>query len=253
LQHEPNRPDFHKLVQQLADHISASESTVILTGAGISTESGIPDFRSPSSGLWNQIDPMEAMSTRAFQDSPKRFYEIALKTWLSPLVDAKPNSAHRAIATLQASNLISGIITQNIDGLHQKAGSQQVLEVHGHVRTVTCTCCRRSYPMEFALKQVRHNRAPLCSDCNAPLKPDIVLFGDAMSPDFESALELACNSDLLIVVGSSLMVGPANTLPLYAGSYIINNLDTTPLDHGATLLLPFPAGQVWPAVEEILI
>lgn len=225
---------------------------VVLTGAGISTESGIPDFRSPGTGLWERMDPMETLSARAFWENPARFYRVAAETWLPPLLEARPNAAHQVLARLEAAGVVKCVITQNIDGLHHKAGSRRVLEVHGHLRWAKCTRCGRRYDLEAVLRQLLDsNVGPYCP-CGGPIKPMVVLFGDPMPPAFEEALAESARCDLMVVVGSSLTVDPANALPVLAPRVIINNLQPTPMDERAALRLPYPAGVVWAAVAQRL-
>ncbi|MGI6129441.1 MAG: SIR2 family NAD-dependent protein deacylase, partial [bacterium] len=190
--------------------------TVVFTGAGISTESGIPDFRSRGTGLWNHIDPMEYLSADALYARPETFWKYFSKVF-GPTLNAKPNAGHLALATLEKAGYIHTTITQNIDGLHQKAGAQNVLEVHGHIRTVRCNRCGSTYPMETALAQLSKRPQPTCEKCGQGVRPDVVLFGDMMPPAFGQAMQEVQRSQLVLVVGSSLTVSPANTLAYHSG------------------------------------
>ncbi len=222
--------------------LQQAKRVVVLTGAGISTPSGIPDFRSDATGLWSFTNPFEVASLWAFREHPQRFYK-----WLQPLavdiLKADPNPAHLALAEMERHGKITTIITQNIDGLHQKAGAQQVLEIHGHLREMHCLVCgwedaSRSYLEAF----VRSGELPLCPQCNHVMKPKVVLFGEALPHNVVvAAQEAALHSDLMLVVGSSLEVMPAADLPALAvrsgSKLIIATLGMTPLDHLADVLL----------------
>lgn len=245
---DPREPAFERRVETLARAMARARHCVVLTGAGISTDSGIPDFRSPGTGLWELLDPVETMSARVFRENPSRFLRVAAETWLSPVLDASPNPAHHVLARLEAAGVVKAIITQNIDGLHLKAGSRRVLEVHGHVRTARCTRCGRYFDLPAMIRRMREvGEEPACA-CGGAVKPQVVLFGDPMPPAFEEAMAEAARADLMVVVGSSLTVDPANTLPVLAEHVIINNLQPTYLDRRALVVLPYRARDVWQAV-----
>ncbi|MBE3576827.1 MAG: Sir2 family NAD-dependent protein deacetylase [Limnochordales bacterium] len=236
--------------RRVADFLveAASDGIIVLTGAGISTASGIPDFRSPGSGLWERIDPMEAMSLASFERDPAAFYRLALASWLPPLLGAQPNAAHLALARLEVAGLIRGVITQNIDGLHQAAGSRAVLEIHGNVQHVECRRCGYRGEAPPLGTERETELPPLCPLCHAPLKPGIVLFGEQMPPAFYEALALAQECAAMIVIGSSLQVAPAAYLPELARRLVVNNLQPTPFDTVAELVVPLPAQELWPEV-----
>ncbi|NPV78918.1 MAG: NAD-dependent deacylase [Firmicutes bacterium] len=239
--------------RKAAELIRASRFCVALTGAGISTESGIPDFRSPGAGLWSRIDPMDLLSATAFELRPARFYEF-----IHDLVDtfsrAEPNAAHIALARLEQEGYVKAIITQNIDGLHQKAGARNVLEVHGNARSCTCISCGRGYSMEETLRAVSAGEVPpRCASCNSPLKPDIVLFEDPMPEDFALAQQAALQSDLMIVIGSSLEVAPACYLPSMAGRLIIINLQPTPCDSQADVVIRNKAAETMQIIVRFIL
>lgn len=242
--------DYRIEARRLADFITAAapQGIIVLTGAGISTASGIPDFRSPGSGLWETIDPMKAMSLASFERDPAAFYQLALTSWLPPLLQARPNPAHLALARLEAAGLIRGIITQNIDGLHQAAGSRLVCEIHGNASQVECRRC--GYRGRAPALGDGAELPPPCPHCRAPLKPAIVLFGEQMPPAFDKAWALARECAAMIVIGSSLQVAPAAYLPELARRLVINNLQPTPFDGVAELVLHLPAHELWPAVVE---
>jgi NAD-dependent deacetylase len=210
---------------------------VVLTGAGISTESGIPDFRSPT-GIWAQYDPMEYATIEAFRRDPAKVWEFyALR--LDALAQAEPNSGHLALAELERHGLVQAVVTQNIDGLHQRAGSQEVIEVHGSIRTATCLSCGEETALDRAL--------PRCPRCGEIMKPGVVMFGELLPEGaMERAAELARAAGLLLVVGSALEVYPVAGLPeetLSAGGALaIVNRGPTPYDGRADLKVDAGAG-----------
>ncbi|EOD00905.1 SIR2 family NAD-dependent protein deacylase [Caldisalinibacter kiritimatiensis] len=226
------------------DMIKEATNTWVLSGAGISTESGIPDFRSPKVGLWNKIDPMEALSTEVLYNNPKKFYDIGYKLLLG-MEDVEPNKGHLALAEMEKLGFIKGIITQNIDGLHQKGGSKNVLEIHGHIRTGRCINCGKVVKLSVLTEKVNKNQIPpKCDKCNGMLRPDVVMFGDNLPEDFNIAWENSKTADLMIVVGSSLTVAPANYLPQMASKVIIINIGETPMDKHADLVIRDKIGNV---------
>lgn len=236
---------------QLAELIRGSTHTVVLTGAGISTESGIPDFRTPGSGLWTKVDPMEILSVTAMRADPERFYEFKIGLWRS-LIAAAPNPAHLALAELEALGAISCVITQNIDSLHQRAGSRHVLEVHGHMRTGRCLACGIHVPFKELAERVEAGDCPPHCECGGVLRPDVVLFEDMLTDDFEEAVQEAIQCDLMLVVGSSLEVSPANSLPQYARRVAILNVGPTQMDRGACWRSRAKAGELLPLVVKEL-
>jgi NAD-dependent deacetylase len=228
-------------VNELATLLHERQPCLVLTGAGISTESGIPDFRSPT-GIWAQYDPMEYATIDAFRRDPEKVWEFyALR--LGVLADAEPNAGHLALAELERRGLVAAIVTQNIDGLHQKAGSREVIEVHGSIRTASCLRCGERVALE------RKPKAPSpCPACGAILKPDVVMFGELLpNAAMERALALARGAGLLLVVGSSLEVYPVAGLPdetLSAGGALaIVNRGTTPFDRLAAVRIDGGAGE----------
>jgi NAD-dependent deacetylase len=199
---------------RLAELIRSSSNAVVLTGAGVSVPSGIPDFRSPGTGLWENVNPMEVAHIDVFRREPDRFWHFYGNRFAS-LVDVQPNPAHEAIAELELRGHVQGVITQNIDRLHRKAGSQNVVEVHGTIEWSVCPECGGRVSLERVLEILdQHAGAPECEACIAPLKPDVVLFGELLPADaIERAHELAEQADLMICVGSSLEVYPVASLP----------------------------------------
>ena len=227
---------------RLTSLLQKARRVTFLTGAGMSTESGLPDFRSDT-GLRQQTDPMYLLSRPAFEDRPLEFYAFFRESFLV-WADAQPHHGHKAIAQLERLGRDVAVVTQNIDGLHQKAGSSVVLELHGHLRHVVCTGCRREYPLAI----IGDEALPRCRRCAAILEPAVVLFGDPLPPGvFEQAIERVQETDLLVVVGTSLTVSPANTLvsflPSDAHLVIINHTPTI-ADARATLVFRENAGDV---------
>ena len=219
-------------LEDAAELFRRAKRMVVLTGAGISTPSGIPDFRSEGTGLWSRDEPMEVASLSTFRTHPDRFFK-----WFRPLAgqifNAQPNAAHRALAELEQTGSVQTIITQNIDMLHQKAGSKHVIEMHGTLQTLSCTRCYKKYDSaDFVKKFIDDETLPLCPDCSGVLKPDVILFGEQLpqSAWFE-AQSAARGCDLMVVAGSSLEVLPVAGLPMQAvdrGAHliVINNSPT---------------------------
>jgi NAD-dependent protein deacetylase/lipoamidase len=242
-------------VARLAELILDGQPCVVLTGAGISTESGIPDFRS-ATGIWARYDPMEYATIQAFRRHPAKVWDfysnLLLRRRLGVLREAQPNPAHLALAELELRGLVEAVVTQNVDGLHQEAGSHRVVEVHGSIRTAGCLACGHREELERVLELLP---VPACERCEAVLKPDVVMFGELMpEAELERAFELARRARLLLVVGSSLEVYPVAGLPdeaLAAGARLaIVNTGPTPYDHRADLRIDAPAGQTLVAVVE---
>jgi NAD-dependent deacetylase len=242
-------------VERLAELFLERGPALVLTGAGASTESGIPDFRSPS-GLWAQFDPLDYGSIQAFRENPARVWEFYAPRF-SMLASAQPNPAHVALAELERLGHVTAIVTQNIDLLHERAGSRDVIEVHGSIRTATCPGCARSYPLANVLALLDDSQAPACEDCGAVLKPDVVFFGELLpEAAVERAVELAASSGLMVVVGSTLEVYPVAGLPLDTlrggGALAIVNRGPTAMDSRATLKLDGSAGELLPRVVDAL-
>jgi NAD-dependent deacetylase len=240
---------------ELAELIRERQPCVVLTGAGASTESGIPDFRSPT-GMWAKFDPLEYASLEAFRADPLKVWSF-YKPRLAMLTGAEPNAAHLALAELERLGFVQAVVTQNIDLLHERAGSRELVEVHGSIRSATCPGCGEREPLERVLELLAEADAPACPSCGAILKPDVVFFGELLPVDaIERALELARGARLLLVVGSSLEVYPIATLPeetLAAGGELaIVNRDPTPYDSRAALRLDRSAGEVLSAALEAL-
>ncbi len=239
------------------DIIRGSAKGVVLSGAGISTPSGIPDFRSTNSGLWEQINPMEVASQLAFRYHPEKFY-----AWMRPLAirinEAQPNPAHIGLAALQHAGYVNQIVTQNVDGLHQRAGSGNVLEVHGSMETLSCVGCYHQFPSDpFVAQYIDKGIVPHCPDCGMIMKPNLVLFGEQLPVRTWLKAQEACkNCDLMIVVGSSLEVLPVAGLPMRAlenGAHlIIINQSVTYLDIRADVVFHEDLAKIIPLLVESL-
>lgn len=244
-------------IERLAQLIVESKKSIVFTGAGISTESGIPDFRSPG-GIWSRYDP-ENFTIQKFLSSPvarKTIWKMSAEGGL--LTEAEPNLAHYAIAEFYQLGKLDCVITQNIDNLHQKAGvpEDKVFELHGNTRWVVCLNCHRHFPMPEVLQKISEGiEVPDCPDCQGILKPNAVFFGEALPQEtLQEAIRRAQNCDLFIVIGSTLIVYPAAYIPTYAretgARLAIVNLTPTPFDHYAEVVIRGKAGEIMPKVME---
>ena len=228
-------------VERLAELIRQSRSTVVLTGAGISVPSGIPDFRTPETGLWANVDPMEVAHIDVFERDPARFWSYYRPRFES-LGDKRPNAAHEALAELERRGLIEGVVTQNIDRLHGAAGSREVVEVHGSIETSSCRHCDAAYGLDEMDRLFDVEGVALCPACGGSVKPNVVLFGE-MLPEaaMRRAQGLAEAAELLVCVGSSLAVYPVASLPSVTlergGKLAIVTKGPTPYDGDATIKL----------------
>ena len=239
-------------VQQLAELIRRSGSTVALTGAGISVPSGIPDFRTPGEGVWSDVDPFEVASIDAFRRDPKRFWDF-YRPRFSMLGDKRPNDAHDALARLEEAGHLDVVITQNIDRLHRAAGTRDLIEVHGSIATSSCVTCGRSYGLEEVEALFDGRGIAVCDVCPGLVKPDVVLFGEMLpAAAIERARALASAADLMICVGSSLEVFPAAGLPeltlAHGGRVALLTKGPTPYDRDAALKLDGDVADELPAV-----
>jgi len=240
-------------VSEVVRLLKHSRSAIAFTGAGISTMSGIPDFRSPHSGLWTQVDPMAVASIYGFRQNPAAFYE-----WVYSLarksIEAEPNPAHYALAELEKRGFLHAVITQNIDMLHARAGSKCIYELHGHLREATCTHCFTVYAGEPILQQFLEDRQiPRCPACGGVIKPNVILFGEQLPfAELQAAQKAARHADLMLIVGSSLEVAPASDLPnqtlRHGGRLVIINIEPTHLDHLASVVLHADAAEILPEV-----
>ncbi|HID55987.1 TPA: NAD-dependent protein deacylase [Candidatus Poribacteria bacterium] len=223
---------IRKYVEETLRELREAESAVVLTGAGVSTASGIPDFRGPG-GIYSMVSP-DIFEIDSFMSHPERYYRIEREI-LGGSFDAEPNEAHILIAELERMGLIEAVITQNIDGLHQKAGSLKVIELHGNISTGSCLRCGRRFERGEINEMLREMDVPRCG-CGGVIKPDVIFFGEMLPPGaLNEGMRLAAESDLMLVMGSSLVVYPAATLPSITvrngGKLIIVNKGKTALDH----------------------
>lgn len=242
--------------RKLAELIERAQPCVVLSGAGMSTESGIPDFRS-AAGLWADLDPFEVASIDAFRRNPAKVWSFYRRR-LDVLGAAKPNAGHIALAGLESAGLVAGIVTQNVDTLHEQAGSRRVIEIHGSLRSAVCTRCGASVTREEVAQRLARADVPMCERCDRPLKPGVVMFGEMLSPDaIEAAEQLARDARLMLVVGSSLQVWPVAGLPqltLEAGGELaILNRDETTYDDEATLVVHAAAGETLAQARDLLL
>jgi NAD-dependent deacetylase len=236
---------------RLAALLRRHHPCLALTGAGVSTESGIPDFRSPT-GIWARFDPLEYASLAAFRADPEKVWRFYAPRF-EMLTGAEPNRAHRALAELERLGIVRAVVTQNIDLLHERAGSRDVIEVHGSIRTSTCPRCRAVHQLHEVAGLVEADGAPRCRECGAVLKPDVVFFGEMLpAAAIDRAYELARASPLLLVVGSSLEVFPVADLPLETlragGKLAIVNRGPTALDARADVKVDGAAGEILTAL-----
>lgn len=247
------------LADRAADLMVRSEKIVVFTGAGVSTESGIPDFRSPG-GIWDRFDPDDFTYQKFISDAGARQKQWQM-LWKERLTETvKPNPAHYAIAELDRLGKLDCVVTQNVDSLHQAAGvpDGKVFELHGSMRRVVCLQCGQKYPMpEIKARLDAGEEVPDCATCHGILKPDVILFGEALPDEvFSEATLHAKQCDLFLVVGSSLVVYPAAQIPGYAADsgarLVIINLSPTPMDQRASLLIRARAGEAMPRIVQKL-
>jgi NAD-dependent deacetylase len=241
-------------VERLAELLEAASSAVALTGAGVSVPSGIPDFRTPETGLWAKVDPMEVAHIDVFERDPERFWSY-YRPRFQTLGDKEPNRAHAALAELERRGLIEGVITQNIDCLHRAAGSENVIEVHGSIETSSCSRCATVFELEEMDDLFDGRGVAICSSCGGAVKPDVVLFGEMLAEStMARATELAERADLMLCVGSSLAVHPVAGLPQLTlgrgGSVAILTKGKTPYDEDAELKL---AGEVDEELDALVV
>jgi NAD-dependent deacetylase len=254
LEMEILKPKERESIRKAADLLLNSNYAIVLTGAGVSTESGIPDFRGDS-GIWKKYKPEIYGTFQSFLADPSKFWKMA-EDIAPTLFSAEPNPGHYAIAELEKLNIAKAVITQNVDELHQKAGNIIVYEVHGSINRFTCLGCRASYSKEQVLRKLKKEKGtPGCNYCGAPLKPSVVLFGELL-PNFEKymSVDLAKKSDVMLIAGSSLSVAPICDLPLYTlgegGKLIIVNDEPTGLDERAEVVINNKTGTILPLIVE---
>jgi NAD-dependent deacetylase len=241
------------LIQRAAQLLTHARQAVALTGAGLSTPSGIPDFRSEDTGLWETYNPMEIATFQAFRHHPVEFFN-----WIRPLAQrmfqAQPNAAHIALVELKAAGWVKSIITQNIDGLQQRAGAADVIELHGDIYTGTCVNCYALYPSaQFYADFIDRACVPHCPECGGVIKPNVILFGEALPVRALMAAKRAvAECDVLLIAGSSLEVAPASDLPMLARSHqaqlIIINQGATYMDDFCDVFIPSDVALALPAI-----
>lgn len=239
-------------VERLADLVRSSERTVALTGAGISVPSGIPDFRTPGAGFWDEVDPMQVASIDAFHRDTRAFWDF-YRPRFDMLADKRPNPAHLALADLERAGRLEAVITQNIDRLHRFAGTRELVEIHGSVETSSCTTCGARWSLEQVEALFDEDGIAVCSGCMGKVKPDVVLFGEMLPvAAIERARALAESADLMLCVGSSLEVYPAAGLPeltlARGGSVAVISIGPTPYDGDAEVRLHDDVAEVLPAL-----
>ena len=228
--------------------ISDANHLVAFTGAGISAESGIPTYRGDD-GVWNKYDPNKYANTDNFFREPEYYWNFFKEVRYPVLKKAKPNKAHTALSKLEEEGKLKAVITQNIDGLHQLAGSKRVLELHGNTRSISCLECKKSYTLNEIFRQLKKELPPKCLNCKGTLKPEVVFFGESLPlTTLEEAIKVTNECDLFLAIGSSLVVQPAASLPIMAkekeAKLIIINKDPTPLDSIADIVFHSSASEV---------
>ena len=239
----------------IAHEIKHARRAVALTGAGISAESGIGTFRGKD-GLWSRYDPSVVASIESFKQDPRKFWEFAREIgWI--FLTAKPNAAHMALAKLEAMKRLDSVITQNVDGLHQRAGSRHVIEIHGNAGRIICTRCSAEYPTEKIVDHIARQDVPTCDRCSGPLKPDVTLFGEPLpKKTFDEAVKKVKSADLLLAVGTSLEVYPAASLPETArnsGAKIVSiDSERTSWDEFCDYKVNGPAGEILPRIVQAI-
>jgi len=242
-------------IEKIAQLILKAQNIVILTGAGMSTESGIADFRSPETGLWEKVDPYEFGSVHSYVANTSKNLKFMLEMGMT-IFRAKPNKGHKSITKLQKMDKLKGVITQNIDGLHQKAHTKNIVELHGTVNESKCMRCHKVYPITTMINQVLNgNYSPSCEVCQGLLKPNAIFFGEPLlSETLIKADKMIEDCDLMIVLGSSLLVYPAAHYPDKASSngtkLVIINIQETHIDKYAEVVIHDKIGEVFPQIVE---
>ena len=225
---------------------------LVFTGAGISADSGIPTFRG-AGGLWKKYDVEKVASIGAFLRDPSHYWNFFREARLPALTTVRPNAAHEAVAEMERRGYLTAVVTQNIDGLHQAAGARDVFELHGNTTRFACISCSYRCDLETILELMEKAFPPTCPRCGAVMRPEVVLFGESLpSEALERSIEAARSSRLALCVGSSLVVHPAAMVPQYAEAVAIVNLERTPLDGVAEVVIRRRAAEVLPALVEAL-
>jgi len=245
------------IIKAIATDLRKSKHVVAFTGAGISSESGIPTYRGED-GLWTKYDPNLYANIDYFRQNPSYYWNFFREVRAPMLKSVKPNKGHLALANLEKSGKMNTVITQNIDGLHQEAGSSAVVELHGTSRIITCMDCSRKYSLDEAISLLEAECPPCCTKCQGILRPAVVFFGESLdSQVLRTAYEEVGQSDFVLAVGSSLVVYPAADIPVRAkqggATLVIINKDETPLDHLADNVINDAAGKVLPLIVQSLL
>lgn len=244
-------------IEKFAQLIINANNVVVLTGAGMSTESGIADFRSPGTGLWEKVDPYEIGNVNSYVANTGKNLKFMLEMGMN-IFKAKPNSGHKTLTKLQRLGKLNGVLTQNIDGLHKRAKTQNVIELHGTAHEAICMRCQKIFPITIMINQVVTGKTtPSCEACNGLLKPNAILFGEPLhSETLRAADKLIANCELLIVLGSSLLVYPVAFYPRKALSngakLAIINIQETDIDNQAEVVIHEKIGEVFPKIVEIV-
>ncbi len=243
-------------IEKLAQLIADSEGTLVLTGAGMSTESNIPDFRSPDTGLWTKVDPYEFASIQSYVSNTPKNLDFMLEIG-TQIFRARPNKGHRALTKLQRLGKLTGVLTQNIDRLHHKAKTKNIVELHGNVMEAKCMKCKRIFPITTMINQVLKGGTPTCEKCRGHLKPNAIFFGEPLeSSVLKAAGDMIKKCDLFIVLGSSLLVYPVAFYPreaLAVGAKIaIINIQETDMDSSAEVVIHEKIGEVLPKIVELV-
>ena len=243
-------------IESLAQDLIRAEYIAAFSGAGISSESGIPTYRG-AGGLWTKYDPNLYANINHFNRDPSYYWNFFKDVRYPILKKAKPNRAHRVLAELESLGKLKSVVTQNIDGLHQEAGSRHVIELHGNTRVMVCTHCSQEYSIDQAHLLLKKELPPLCSECGGILRPDVIFFGESLkSQVLDDAYREAASCDFLIAVGSSLVVTPAADIPVTAkrggAKLAILNIDPTPLDDYADYVIREPAGEVLTKILDLV-
>jgi NAD-dependent deacetylase len=247
--------NLEEKIEKVVELIHKAQNIVILTGAGMSTESGIADFRSPNTGLWEKVDPYEFGSINSYVANTTKNLKIMIEMGMN-IFRAKPNRGHKAITKLQKMGKLKGVITQNIDGLHQKAHTKNIVELHGTANESRCIRCHKVFPITTMINQVMQgNYSPSCEICNGLLKPNAIFFGEPLlSETLISADKMIEDCDLMIVLGSSLLVYPAASYPdktLSLGAkLVIINIQETHIDRYADVVIHDKIGEIFPIIVE---
>lgn len=243
-------------IKALAKDIQNAQNIVAFTGAGISAESGVPTYRGEG-GLWTKYDPSKYASIGYFLQNPSYYWNFFKDVRYPILKKVKPNKAHLALFEMEKAANLKTVITQNIDGLHQEAGSSSVIELHGTTRTIICMDCSKKYTISEAFEKLAQQIPPLCSECTGILRPDVVFFGETLDPQvLREAYSKAESCDLLLAVGSSLVVYPAADIPVRAkqigAKLAIINKDSTPMDAMADFVINDAAGKILPQIITLI-